>query len=131
MKNRIKISMSANDVWLLFFFAVHAVYIALCVFFPLPDGDEKSVLDVVMRTAAAVLAGYFMSKKFRPPKADSAIVKKRVSVQSVIVGCTGAFSLCIIIVVRYTDFTILHENIIVQLRDFYLASIAFLMGTSK
>lgn len=125
---------NTNDIWLLSFFAIHFVYIALCVFLPLPQGDEKSVLDVVMRTSAAVLVGYFLSKNFMSEKiSDKTLAEKsvRLTIQYNIVGIVGFFSLTIILTVRYSDFISLPYNVISQLRDFYLASIAFLMGTAK
>lgn len=124
----------ANDIWLLSFFAIHLLYITLCVFFPLTQGDEKSVLDVVMRTSAAVLVGYFLSKSFLNEKISDKMHKEkniRLTIQSNVVGSVGLFSLLIVLTVRYSDFISLPYNIVSQLRDFYLASIAFLMGTAK
>lgn len=123
-------AINGNDIWLLVFFAIHIAYIALNVFFPLSSGDEKSVLDIVMRTSAAVLVGYFLSKSFASEK-PSHSSKPRLAVQTNIVGITGLFSIVLILIVRYADSTALPYNTIVQLRDFYLAAIAFLMGTSK
>lgn len=124
----------SNDIWLLSFFAIHLVYITLCVFFPLTQGDEKSVLDVVMRTSAAVLVGYFLSKSFLNERISDKMYKEkniRLTIQSNVVGSVGLFSLTIILTVRYFGFISLPYNIISQLRDFYLASVAFLMGTAK
>lgn len=124
----------SNDIWLLSFFAIHLVYITLCVFFPLTQGNEKSVLDVVMRTSAAVLVGYFLSKSFLNERISDKMYKEkniRLTIQSNVVGSVGLFSLTIILTVRYSCFISLPYNIISQLRDFYLASVAFLMGTAK
>lgn len=125
---------NTNDIWLLSFFAIHFVYIALCVFLPLPQGDEKSVLDVVMRTSAAVLVGYFLSKNFMSVKiSDKTLAEKsiRITIQTNVVGAVGLFSLVMILAVRFHGSISLPYNVLAQLRDFYLAAVAFLMGTAK
>lgn len=125
---------NTNDIWLLSFFAIHFVYIALCVFLPLPQGDEKSVLDVVMRTSAAVLVGYFLSKNFMSEKiSDKTLAEKsiRITIQTNVVGAVGLFSLAMILAVRFHGSISLPYNVLAQLRDFYLAAVAFLMGTAK
>lgn len=124
----------AGDVWLTAYFAIQIVYMTLCVFLPLPDGDEKSVLDVVTRTSAAVLAGYFLSKNFATDQAKSlpgkAINSSSKTLQTNVAGVVGLFSLCLITTIRFVNATTLPYNVVTQLRDFYLASIAFLMGTN-
>lgn len=125
---------NTNDIWLLSFFAIHFVYIALCVFLPLPQGDEKSVLDVVMRTSAAVLVGYFLSKNFMSVKiSDKTLAEKsiRITIQTNVVGAVGLFSLVMILAVRFHGSISLPYNVLAQLRDFYLAAVAFLMVTAK
>jgi len=119
---------NTNDIWLLSFFAIHFVYIALCVFLPLPQGDEKSVLDVVMRTSAAVLVGYFLSKNFMSVKiSDKTLAEKsiRITIQTNVVGAVGLFSLVMILAVRFHGSISLPYNVLAQLRDFYLAAVAF------
>lgn len=123
-----------NDVWLLFFFFIQMIYLILCIFLPLPDGDEKSVIDVVMRTSTAVLAGYFLSKNFSPVKTVKVADENKKSgqlVQSSVVGILGLLSLSLTLIVRFVATTALPYTIIAQLRDFYLASVAFLMGTAE
>ena len=125
---------NTNDIWLLSFFAIHFVYIALCVFLPLPQGNEKSVLDVVMRTSAAVLVGYFLSKNFMSVKiSDKTLAEKsiRITIQTNVVGAVGLFSLAMILAVRFHGSISLPYNVLAQLRDFYLTAVAFLMGTAK
>lgn len=126
--------MNVNDMWLILFFLIQLIYIVLCVFLPLPDGDDKAVIDVVMRTSTAVLAGYFLSKNFVAVKqvsAKSDEKKIRKSIQSNVVGALGLFSLALTITVRYVEVVALPYTVISQLRDFYLASVAFLMGTAE
>lgn len=104
---------NTNDIWLLSFSAIHLVYITLCVFFPITQGDEKSVLDVVMRTSAAVLVGYFLSKSFLNERISDKMYKEkniRLTIQSNVVGSVGLFSLTIILTVRYSDFISLPYN---------------------
>lgn len=104
---------NTNDIWLLSFFAIHLVYITLCVFFPITQGDEKSVLDVVIRTSAAVLVGYFLSKSFLNERISDKMYKEkniRLTIQSNVVGSVGLFSLTIILTVRYSDFISLPYN---------------------
>lgn len=124
--------LSENDLWLIVFFSVHIAYIALSIFLPLAEDHEKNVLDVVMRTSAAVLVGYFISKSFATRKPDVSAVDRRVRlrIQSGIVGAVGLFAITMITLVRYCSSLELPYHVIIQLRDFYLASIAFLMGTS-
>ena len=131
IKTRIA-STGANDLWLMTFWSIHIFYISLSVVLPLPDGHDKSVLDVVMRTAA-VLVGYFLSKNFfriapsRTNLSESATLRK--TLQTNVAGSIGLCSLCLIFCVRYVDALNLPYNSVSQLRDFYLAAVAFLMGT--
>lgn len=126
-------SVKAGDVWLTVFFAIQIVYMTLCVFLPLPDGHEKSVLDVVTRTSAAVLVGYFLSKNFATDRTKALSGKDERSfhktLQTNVAGIVGLFSLTMLTIIRYVDSTALPYNVVTQLRDFYLASVAFLMGT--
>ena len=126
-------SVIAGDVWLTAYLAIQLVYMTLCVFLPLPDGDEKSVLDVVTRTSAAVLAGYFLSKNFGAHKATSisgeSLNSPRRALQTNVAGVIGLFSLTTLTLIRFVDSIALPYNVVTQLRDFYLAAIAFLMGT--
>lgn len=105
----------------------------LCVFLPLPDGHEKSVLDVVTRTSAAVLVGYFLSKNFTTDRTKALSGKDERSfcktLQTNVAGVVGLFSLTMLTIIRYVDSTALPYNVVTQLRDFYLAAVAFLMGT--
>ncbi len=124
----------AGNIWLLILFIVQAIYIILYIFLPLPDGHEKSVLDVVTRTAAAVLVGYFLSKNFAADQPETVTLdqsSRRKTLQINIAGIIGLCSLSIVMTVRYVDSVTLPYNVISQIRDFYLASVAFLMGTSK
>lgn len=110
------------------------IYIVLCIFFPVPKENEKSVLDVVMRTSAAVLIGYFLSKSFvsnkSPITADEG-KRIRILVQSDVIGAIGLFCLCVFGIVRFISSIVMPYYIMSQLRDFYLASTAFLMGTAR
>ena len=95
---------------------------------------RKSVLDVVMRTSAAVLVGYFLSKNFMSVKiSDKTLAEKsiRITIQTNVVGAVGLFSLVMILAVRFHGLISLPYNVLAQLRDFYLAAVAFLMGTAK
>lgn len=125
-------SVGAGNIWLLIFFIVQAVYIILCVFMPLPEGHEKSTLDVVTRTAAAVLVGYFLSKNFSADRSETVVPKETTTRKTLQINVAGIIGLCSlsIVTVRYVDSVTLPYNVISQLRDFYLASVAFLMGTS-
>ena len=49
-----------NDIWLSVFMIILLVHIAVGMFLPADSGKEP--IDVVTRTATAVLAGYFVSK---------------------------------------------------------------------
>lgn len=131
--NHIK-AIGANNVWLIVFFVIQTVYIIHCVFLPLPDGDEKSVLDVVTRTSAAVLVGYFLSKNYAlstktlQKNAGNSTLR---ALQINLAGFIGLFSLSVLMFVRYADQIALPYNVMSQLRDFYLAAVAFLMGSGE
>ena len=121
-----------NDLWLTVFFAVLAVNMFIGMVFPLSSIAEKAGIDIATRTATAVLAGYFISKGFtekKPalPARESGMRKK---FQSYIVASLGLVSLVILIVVRYADGIGFSPATVSQVRDLYLASVAFLMGTA-
>lgn len=59
-----KNEIGANDLWLSLFFIILLINLAFSMIVPLPEGHKKASLDVVTRTATAVLAGYFISKNF-------------------------------------------------------------------
>ena len=46
----------ANDLWLSLFFIILLINLTFSMIVPLPEGNEKASLDVVTRTATAVLA---------------------------------------------------------------------------
>lgn len=134
MKNLLKNIADINDLWLIAFFVIQLAYILAGVFSPLPANDDKSVIDVVIRTSTAALAGYFMSKNFVTKNQLISTGKSnrvRHIVQSCIVGCVGLFCISVILTVRFASAVALPYNTLSQLRDFYLAAIAFLMGTSE
>ena len=94
MENLIKKHIRFNDIWLMIYFFIHVIYIVLCIFFPVPKENEKSVLDVVMRTSAAVLIGYFLSKSFvsnKSPTTSDEGKRIRIRVQSDVIGAIGLF----------------------------------------
>lgn len=101
---------------------------------PLPEGHEKASPDVVTRTATAVLAGYFISKNFISKKTSVDLEKSqrtRMAFQTTAVGIIGLFSLALILVIRYAyEFNFSSTNLSL-VRDLYLASVAFLMGTNQ
>lgn len=134
MENLIKKHIRFNDIWLLIYFLIHVIYIVLCIFFPVPKENEKSVLDVVMRTSATVLIGYFLRKSFvsnKSPITSDEGKRIRIRVQSDVIGAIGLFCLCVFGIVRFISSIVMPYYIMSQLRDFYLASTAFLMGTAR
>ncbi len=101
---------------------------------PLPSGNDKANIDVVMRTATAVLVGYFISKgsiNNKPIELTDIGQKTRNTFQTSIVAAIGIFSLSLMMIVRFVDSIVLSYTIMTQIRDFYLASVAFLMGTAE
>lgn len=133
MKNFKSGTICVNDIWLISFFVIQLTYTVLSTIMPVSEGNGKYVLDVIMRTSTAVLAGYFLSKNFSKPKHRPASPESRArhTIQSNVVGIIGLFALCLTLIVRYVDRMQLPDITVAQLRDFYLASIAFLMGTSE
>ena len=121
-----------NDIWLSVFMIILLVHIAVGMFLPADSGKEP--IDVVTRTANAVLAGYFVSKNFvtqqQSPIEDEA-QRARHNFQTNIVAATGLFALGILLTARYVRISAMSMTAISQLRDIFIASVAFLMGTSK
>ncbi len=121
-----------NDIWLSVFMIILLVHIAVGMFLPADSGKEP--IDVVTRTATAVLAGYFVSKNFvtqqQSPIEDEA-QRARHNFQTNIVAATGLFALGILLTARYVRISAMSMTAISQLRDIFIASVAFLMGTSK
>lgn len=122
-----------NDLWLTLYFAALIINMFISLLFPLTPAAEKAGLDIAMRTATAVLAGYFVSKGFTEKKNTSPPLreeKTRKNFQSIVVAAVGTAALCIMIVVRYAESVTFSAASLSQVRDLYLASVAFLMGTS-
>ncbi len=123
-----------NDLWLTVFFGILIINIILSLVFPLAPDDEKVHLDVVMRTATAVLAGYFISKNFidkNPSVVTDEDERARHFFQTTVVAIIGLFSLCVMILIRYAPALSYVSAVISQTRDLYLGSVAFLMGTAE
>ena len=64
MIKSIKNEIGLNDLCLILFFAVQLLHLVTGMIFPLNESDPKSDIDVINRTATAVLAGFFIIKKF-------------------------------------------------------------------
>lgn len=121
-----------NDIWLSVFMIILLVHIAIGMFLPADNG--KKPIDVVTRTATAVLAGYFVSKNFvtqQPSQIEDQAQRARHNFQTNIVAATGLFALGILLTARYVRISAMSMTAISQLRDIFIASVAFLMGTSK
>lgn len=134
MKSKFFSVIGSNNLWLTLFFVIQLVYVVLSVTLPLQSDNDKANIDVVMRTATAVLVGYFISKNFiakKPPEIPDIGEKTRHIFQTSIVAAIGIFSLCLMMIVRFVDSIVLSYTIMTQVRDFYLASVAFLMGTAE
>ena len=68
MKKKLLQSVGINDLWLTLYFAALIINMFISLLFPLTPAAEKAGLDIAMRTATAVLAGYFVSKGFTEKK---------------------------------------------------------------
>lgn len=115
------------------FFAVLIINIVFSTIFPLSAENEKEHLDIVMRTATAVLAGYFISKNFinkKPFALTDEGKQKRHLFQTNVIGLIGIFSICIMMIIRYPSLYY-SSAVLSQIRDLYLGSVAFLMGTAN
>ena len=116
------------------FFVILLVNLVLSMVFPLPANDPRTGLDIVTRTAVAVLSGYFISKNFtekKPVMLEDKEKQTRHSFQTTIVALIGLFSLSLMIAVRFTESMNFSPTTLSQVRDLYLVSVAFLMGTAK
>lgn len=132
--NTIKNTIGLNDIWLAVFFVILLVNLVLSMVFPLPENDSRTGLDIVTRTAVAVLSGYFISKNFtekKPVMLEDKEKQTRHSFQTTIVALIGLFSLSLMIAVRFTESMNFSPTTLSQVRDLYLVSVAFLMGTAK
>ncbi len=131
MKNFFIKLMGINDICLTAFLSVLIINMFLNMLFPVSASAEKTVIDVATRTATAVLAGYFISKGFSDKK-DLPLARgkrTRKNIQSFIVAMLGFASLSILLIVRYADGINFSAATVSQIRDLFLASVAFLMGT--
>ncbi len=134
MLKSIKNNIGLNDLCLILFFAVQLVNLLLGMIFPLSDNDPKTDIDVINRTAVAVLAGYFISKNFVSGMPEIPIddgAKTRHVFRTLTVAFIGLFSLIVLLFVRHSVSLTVSYATVSQMRDMYLASVAFLMGTSK
>ena len=134
MIKSIKNDIGLNDLCLILFFAVQLLHLVTGMIFPLNESDPKSDIDVINRTATAVLAGYFISKKFVSLKTEIIVdngEKIRKVFQTLVVAFIGLFSLLIMLVVRHNAYLTVSYAMLSQTRDLYFASVAFLMGTAK
>lgn len=116
-----------NDIWLSVFMIILLVHIAIGMFLPADNG--KKPIDVVTRTATAVLAGYFVSKNFvtqQPSQIGDQAQRARHNFQTNIVAATGLFALGILLTARYVRISAMSMTAISQLRDIFIASVAFL-----
>lgn len=121
-----------NDIYLTIYFVILLISLLVSLLFPLPSNDVRNSLDVVLRTAVAVLCGYFLSSdlgKNSPPKPIAPPPKKLY--QNNVVAWLGLFSLCVLIAARYSEKAEFSAGTLSQIRDLYLASVAFLMGNSR
>lgn len=106
-----------------------------------------NVLDVVIRTTAAAIFGYFISANFQnggedtaeeiplpttPPICDSTEKYEcRNRLQILVVTCVGIFSLILLIIARNCiEVSQTSASTISQLRDFVSGSVGFLIGHS-
>lgn len=132
--NAVKNIIGLNDIWLAVFFIILLVNLVLCMVFPLPENDMKTGLDIVTRTAIAILSGYFISKNFiekKPLTLQDKEKQTRHAFQSTIIALIGLFSISLIISVRFDESINFSPTTLSQVRDLFLVSIAFLMGTAK
>lgn len=133
MKTFIK-EIGNNNLWLAIYFVILLVNLVLTMFFPLPQEDLRAGLDIVTRTATAVLGGYFISQNFIKNKPELLTDKGEIirhAFQTALVASVGMFCLLALMLVRYIKAIEVSVSAISLLRDTYLACIAFLMGTAK
>lgn len=135
MCKKLQSFISLNDIYLTIYFIMLLISLILSMAFPLPQNDVRSSLDVVLRTAVAALCGYFISSNFIEKTVPSVkinpLVKPKLLYQINVVALLGMFSLCLLIAARYSDKMEFSAGTLSQVRDLYLASVAFLMGTSR
>lgn len=126
---------SLNDIYLTVYFIILLISLILSMAFPLTQNDVRSSVDVVLRTAVAAMCGYFISSSFvekTPPSVKiNSPVKPKLLYQINVVALLGMFSLCVLIAARYSDKMEFSAGTLSQVRDLYLASVTFLMGTSR
>lgn len=141
-------SLYLADRFLLIFMVILQVQTAHNLFFNELAGKNAAALDVVIRTTAAAIFGYFISAGFRGEANDSDVVdpikseqkiscdkdyNRRIRQQTIIVASIGISSLLFLILARnYNETTIASHSTISQMRDFVSGSVGFLIGhTSK
>lgn len=113
-------SIRLNDIWLTVYLAILLVHLVLSLVFPLPQNDERTAIDVVLRTAFAALSGYFLSGAFveKNPFPEAEIpLKRKLFYQNTVVAVLGLFSLSFMLASRYSaklDFSV---GTLSQIRD--------------
>lgn len=133
MKTFIK-EIGNNNLWLSVYLVILLVNLFLTMLFPLPQNDLRGGIDIVTRTATAVLGGYFLSQNFIKKKPELLTDKGEImrnAFQTSLVASVGMFCLLSIMLVRYIKAIEISISSISLLRDSYLACVAFLMGTAK
>lgn len=129
-----KSRIGTNNLWLTLYFIVLLIHFAFSAAIPLPQTDMRGGIDIVTRTATAVLAGYFISQSFIKKKPKLMLDQGenvRHTFQTVIVAVLGLFCLAVILIVRYVPYFEISISIVSQARDLYLGCVAFLMGTDN
>ena len=111
-----------TEFWLLVFLGVLLLQSALGLFYPAPDA--ASGIDVIVRTSAAGIFGYFLSS----------CTPQRSACRTLIVASAGLFCLMVLLAFRAVSVSrpwLLDSGsaaTIAQFRDFVSGSVGFLTG---
>lgn len=142
MKNFIKRTGEYNlvNLFLLLFMTLLLLYTAWILLAKPPASQDANTIDIIIRTSAAAIFGYFLSSSFR--KTDSDLSAQEVPsvpasrstsrIQITAVASIGLLSLLLLFLARGSvTMTPEFSAAVSQLRDFVSAAIGFLVSCGK
>ena len=142
MKNFIKRSFFyiLVNLFLLLFMTLLLLYTAWILLAKPPASQDANTIDIIIRTSAAAIFGYFLSSSFR--KTDSDLSAQEVpsvpasrstnQIQISVIASIGLLSLILLFLARGSvTMTPEFSAAVSQLRDFVSAAIGFLVSCGK
>lgn len=131
------------DRVLMLFMAVLFVCLTISLFDTASGSEESNSIDMVVRTSASAVFGYFISGNFLKSESLSKAEEKPVEmapassmrpsrIQVIVVSAIGMISLVLLLMARnFAEMTPEFAATVSQLRDFVAACVGFLVSCGK